>query len=83
MVGKNSGVITLGPSNYITTSPISGWVHILQLSVSNLSADMLSLAKREASELLSKAQGESGLPWPWWWVDSTSGLYFLNKIESH
>lgn len=74
-------LIRVLPSNYITTSPISGWVHILQLSVST--ADMLSLAKREASELLSKALGESGLPWPWWWVDSTSGLDFLNKIENH
>jgi serine/threonine-protein kinase SMG1 len=72
------------PANYITTSPISGWAQILQLSVNNLSADMLSLAKREASELLSKARGEGGLGF------SLGGelvkqryLELINKIESH
>ncbi|KAJ4815070.1 Serine/threonine-protein kinase SMG1 [Rhynchospora pubera] len=72
------------PSNYITTSPISGWAQILQLSVSNLSGDMLSLSKREASELLSKAQGEGGVGF------SLGGalvkqryLELINKIESH
>ncbi|KAJ3672785.1 hypothetical protein LUZ60_006159 [Juncus effusus] len=47
------------PSNYITTSPISGWAQVLQLSVSNLSSDMLSLAQREASDLISKAQAQN------------------------
>lgn len=72
------------PSNYITTSPISGWGQILQLSVNNLSADMLSLAKREASELLSKAQGEGGLGFSVGdELVKQRYLKLINKIESH
>lgn len=72
------------PSNYVTTSPISGWAQILQLSVNNLSADMLSLAKREASELLSKAQGEGGLGFSLGdELVKQRYLELINKIESH
>lgn len=46
------------PVNYITTSPISSWAQVLQLSVRNTSQDMLSLAKRQAAEVIAKVQGE-------------------------
>lgn len=46
------------PVNYITTSPISSWAQVLQLSVRNISQDMLSLAKRQAAEVIAKVQGE-------------------------
>lgn len=45
------------PLNYVTTSPVDGWAQILQLSVNNLSGDILSLARRQASDLVAKAQG--------------------------
>ncbi|CAL4935827.1 unnamed protein product [Urochloa decumbens] len=46
------------PVNYITTSPISSWAQVLQLSVRSTSQDMLSLAKRQAAEVIAKVQGE-------------------------
>ncbi|XP_077233177.1 uncharacterized protein LOC143875497 [Tasmannia lanceolata] len=46
------------PLNYITTSPVHGWAQVLQLPVSNLSSDTLSLAKRQAADLIAKAQGD-------------------------
>lgn len=48
------------PLNYITTSPIHGWAQFLQLSVNNLSPDMLSLARRQATDLIAKTQ--DGIP---------------------
>ncbi|PRQ23388.1 putative non-specific serine/threonine protein kinase [Rosa chinensis] len=42
------------PLNYITTSAVHGWSQILQLSVGALSSDILSLARRQGSELISK-----------------------------
>ncbi|KAL6843536.1 hypothetical protein ACP4OV_026598 [Aristida adscensionis] len=46
------------PVNYITTSPVTSWAHVLKLSVSSSSQDMLSLAKRQAAEVITKFQGE-------------------------
>ncbi|KAG9455066.1 hypothetical protein H6P81_007970 [Aristolochia fimbriata] len=46
------------PLNYITTSPVHGWVQALQLTVHNLSPDTLALGKRQAAELLTKFQGD-------------------------
>lgn len=46
------------PLNYITTSPVHGWAQILHLSVNSLSSDTLVIARRQAAELISKAQGE-------------------------
>lgn len=46
------------PLNYITTSPVSSWAKVLQLSVNNLSTDILSLARRQAADLIAKAQGD-------------------------
>ncbi|KAM0938032.1 putative non-specific serine/threonine protein kinase [Dioscorea sansibarensis] len=45
------------PLNYITTTPVSGWAQLLQLLVINLSSDTLSLAKRQAAELIAEAKG--------------------------
>ncbi|KAL3515228.1 hypothetical protein ACH5RR_022130 [Cinchona calisaya] len=42
------------PLNYVTTSPVHGWAQVLQLSMSTLSSDVLSLSRRQASELISK-----------------------------
>lgn len=46
------------PVNYITTSPISSWAQVLQLSARSTSQDMLSSAKRQAAEIIAKVQGE-------------------------
>lgn len=46
------------PLNYIATSPVSGWAQLLQLLVNSLSSDTLSLAKRQAAELIAKAKGD-------------------------
>ncbi|KAK9165650.1 hypothetical protein Scep_000841 [Stephania cephalantha] len=46
------------PLNYITTSPLHGWVQLLQLSVNNLSSDVLSLARRQAADLIAKYHGD-------------------------
>lgn len=45
------------PLNYLTTSPVHGWAQILQLSVSTLSSDILSVSRRQASDLISKLHG--------------------------
>lgn len=47
------------PLNYLTTSAVHGWAQILQLSISALSSDILSLARRQASELVAKFHGDS------------------------
>ncbi|XP_072990150.1 uncharacterized protein [Typha latifolia] len=46
------------PVNYNTTNPVSGWAQVLQLSINSLSPDILSLAKRQAADLVAKAQGQ-------------------------
>ncbi|KNA03521.1 hypothetical protein SOVF_208360 [Spinacia oleracea] len=46
------------PLNYIATSPVHSWAQVLQLSVNTLSPDMLSLARRQAGELISKTPGD-------------------------
>ncbi|KAH7664951.1 Non-specific serine/threonine protein kinase protein [Dioscorea alata] len=46
------------PLNYITTTPVSGWAQLLQQLVNSLSSDTLSLAKRQAAELIAKAKGD-------------------------
>ncbi|GJN23385.1 hypothetical protein PR202_gb11029 [Eleusine coracana subsp. coracana] len=65
------------PVNYITTSPITNWAQILQLSVSSASQDMLTLAKRQAAEVIAKVQGES--------INLVQQRYrdLLNQIESY
>lgn len=45
------------PRNYITTSPVNSWTQVLQLSVNNLSGDFLSIARRQAADLIAKTQG--------------------------
>ncbi|KAL6211608.1 hypothetical protein ACLB2K_016831 [Fragaria x ananassa] len=47
------------PLNYITTSAVHGWSQILQLSLGTLSSDILSLARRQGSELISKVYGDN------------------------
>ncbi|XP_019454155.1 PREDICTED: serine/threonine-protein kinase SMG1-like [Lupinus angustifolius] len=47
------------PLNYLSTSAIHGWAQVLQLSINALSSDILSLARRQASELFAKFQGDS------------------------
>lgn len=47
------------PLNYITTSTVHGWAQVLQLSVSALSSDILSLARRQGAELISKVHGDN------------------------
>eukprot|EP01018_Ginkgo_biloba_P002890 Gb_14475 [translate_table: standard] len=46
------------PGNYIATSQVHGWAQVLQLSVRKISPDALALARRQASDLVAKAQGE-------------------------
>nr|XP_019702664.1 serine/threonine-protein kinase SMG1 isoform X2 [Elaeis guineensis] len=46
------------PLNYTTTSPVSGWAHVLQLSVNNISSDILSLARKQAADIIAKTQVE-------------------------
>ncbi|XP_021738520.1 serine/threonine-protein kinase SMG1-like [Chenopodium quinoa] len=46
------------PLNYIATSPVHSWAQVLQLSINSLSPDMLSLARRQAGELISKMHGD-------------------------
>lgn len=45
------------PVNYVATSPVNGWVQILQRSVNSISSDVLAFARRQAAELISEAQG--------------------------
>ncbi|CAL5385725.1 unnamed protein product [Camellia sinensis] len=46
------------PLNYITTSPMHGWAQVLELSVNSISSDILSLSRRQATELMAKVQGD-------------------------
>ncbi|KAL5704997.1 non-specific serine/threonine protein kinase [Ranunculus cassubicifolius] len=46
------------PLNYIISSPVHGWAQLLQLTVNTLSSDVLSLARRQASDLMAKTQGD-------------------------
>ncbi|KAJ0981758.1 hypothetical protein J5N97_010013 [Dioscorea zingiberensis] len=46
------------PLNYITSTQVNGWAQLLQLLVSNLSSDTLSLAKRQAADLVAKVKGD-------------------------
>ncbi|KAM6559139.1 hypothetical protein CsatA_028378 [Cannabis sativa] len=45
------------PLNYLTTSAVHGWAQVLQLSVSALSSDILSIAKRQAADHFAKTHG--------------------------
>ncbi|XP_057963612.1 uncharacterized protein LOC131154843 [Malania oleifera] len=46
------------PLNYHTTNPANGWAQVLQLSVNNISSDILSIARRQAADLIAKAHGD-------------------------
>ncbi|KAA8536147.1 hypothetical protein F0562_028625 [Nyssa sinensis] len=46
------------PLNYLTTSPVHGWAQVMQLLVNSLSSDILSLAGRQAAELVTKVHGD-------------------------
>ncbi|XP_059647736.1 uncharacterized protein LOC132294033 [Cornus florida] len=46
------------PLNYLTTSPVHGWSQVLQLSVNSLSSDILSLVRRQATELVGKVHND-------------------------
>ncbi|TVU45138.1 hypothetical protein EJB05_04613, partial [Eragrostis curvula] len=65
------------PVNYITTSPITSWAQVLQLCVRSTSQDMLTLAKRQAAEVIAKVQGES--------INLVQQRYrdLLNQMESY
>ncbi|KAJ1293685.1 hypothetical protein BS78_01G087800 [Paspalum vaginatum] len=65
------------PANYITTSPITSWAQVLQLSVRSASQDMLSLAKMQAAEVIAKFQGEG--------INLVQQRYLdlLNQMESY
>ncbi|XP_062092419.1 uncharacterized protein LOC133798215 [Humulus lupulus] len=66
-VGLSSGLTALQvyslalqrilPLNYLTTSAVHGWAQVLQLSVSALSSDILSIAKRQAADHFAKTHG--------------------------
>uniref|UniRef100_A0A7N0T1F2 non-specific serine/threonine protein kinase n=1 Tax=Kalanchoe fedtschenkoi TaxID=63787 RepID=A0A7N0T1F2_KALFE len=45
------------PTNYVITSPVHGWVQILQRSLNSISSDVLVFARRQAAELISEACG--------------------------
>ncbi|XP_074275372.1 uncharacterized protein LOC141599291 [Silene latifolia] len=47
------------PLNYLATSPVHSWAQILQLSSNTLSLDMLSLARRQAGELVADMRGNA------------------------
>ncbi|KAK4284645.1 hypothetical protein QN277_001447 [Acacia crassicarpa] len=47
------------PLNYLTTSAIHGWAQILQLVINALSSEILSLARRQASDIVAKFHGDS------------------------
>ncbi|XVE67428.1 hypothetical protein DITRI_Ditri08aG0160200 [Diplodiscus trichospermus] len=67
--GVSSAVMTLEayslalqrvlPLNYLTTSAVHGWAQVLQLSANAVSSDVLSLARRQAAELIAKARGDN------------------------
>ncbi|KAL7002741.1 Serine/threonine-protein kinase smg1 [Sarracenia purpurea var. burkii] len=45
------------PLNYLTTSPVHDWAHVLELSVNSLSSEILSLTRRQAAELIVNVHG--------------------------
>lgn len=47
------------PLNYLSTSAVHGWAQVLQLSANALSSDILSLARRQATELMGKVHGDN------------------------
>lgn len=47
------------PLNYLSTSAVHGWAQVLQLSINALQSDILSLARRQASELFAKFHVDS------------------------
>ncbi|TKY67498.1 Serine/threonine-protein kinase SMG1 [Spatholobus suberectus] len=47
------------PLNYLSTSAVHNWAQVLQLSINALSSDILSLARRQASELIAKFHVDS------------------------
>ncbi|ERN17677.1 uncharacterized protein LOC18446022 isoform X1 [Amborella trichopoda] len=47
------------PLNYVTTSKVHSWAQLLQVSVNNLSSDVLALTRRQAADLIAKAKGDS------------------------
>ncbi|CAK9179737.1 unnamed protein product [Ilex paraguariensis] len=42
------------PLNYLTTSPVHSWAHVMQLSANTLSSDIISLTRRQAAEIIAK-----------------------------
>ncbi|XP_065854905.1 uncharacterized protein [Euphorbia lathyris] len=47
------------PLNYLPTSSIHGWAQVLQLSANATSSDILSLARRQAAELIGNLHGDN------------------------
>lgn len=46
------------PSNYLATSHVHMWAQVLQLTVRQLSPDVLAAARRQAAELVLRSSGE-------------------------
>lgn len=47
------------PLNYHTSSGLHGWAQVLQLSANALSSDAISLARRQAAELIATVHGDN------------------------
>ncbi|GAY51877.1 hypothetical protein CUMW_137670 [Citrus unshiu] len=47
------------PLNYLTTTAVHGWAQVLQLSANAPSVDILSLARRQAAELIVRIHGDN------------------------
>jgi PI-3-kinase-related kinase SMG-1 len=47
------------PLNYLSTSAVHGWAQVLQLSVNALSTEILSLVRRQASDLMVNVRGDN------------------------
>lgn len=47
------------PLNYLTTSAVHGWAQVLQLSANAPSVDILSLARRQAAEMIVRIHGDN------------------------
>ncbi|KAF5448742.1 hypothetical protein F2P56_029247 [Juglans regia] len=47
------------PLNYLSTSAVHGWTQVLQLSVNAASSDILSVARRQATDLMAKIHGDN------------------------
>ncbi|KAG0475892.1 hypothetical protein HPP92_012733 [Vanilla planifolia] len=45
------------PLNYVVTSPLNRLAHVLELSVNNPSADVLSLARKQAADIVANSSG--------------------------